>query len=204
MLLLSKEANEKDRSLKTWLLLSTNSQSPEKISREVVWKKLVFSLTRADSNLLKRNFPENTLCYVNQGYISAVKGSELAIYNHILLLEQMTITTNQPNDIEMDECKRNETKLIKCLYDKMTGDFLGLQKELAYIVLRGGAMECFFPYGYNTKKSKVLYSATKDKIQMLFIITSFKKHFHEVLSKLHHTEEFSTLFYFHPSNIEIM
>ena len=183
MLLLSKEANEKDRSLKTQLLLSTNSQSPEKISGEVVWKKLVFSLTRADSNLLKRNFPENTLCYVNQGYISAVKGSELAIYNHILLLGQMTITTNQPNDIEMDECKGNETKLIKCLYDKMTGDFLGLRKELAYIVLRDGAMECFFLYGYNTKKSKVLYSATKDKIQMLFIITSFKKHFHEVLNK---------------------
>ena len=53
---------------------------------------------------------------------------------------------------EMYECKKNETKLIKCLYDKSTSNFLGTQKELAYIVLNGDAMECFFPYGYNEMK----------------------------------------------------
>ena len=77
---------------------------------------------------------------------------------------QLTIAANQPNDIEMYECKKNEAKLIKCLYDQTTDNSLELRKELAYIVLCGDSMECFFSYGYNEKKSKVLYSVAKDKI----------------------------------------
>ena len=51
LLLLSKEATEKDRSLKTQLLLSTNSQSSEKINGEAVWKKQgFFSDERNDLN----------------------------------------------------------------------------------------------------------------------------------------------------------
>ena len=70
LLLMTKEATEKDRSLKTQLLLSTNSQSPEKISGEQVWRKQeFFSEKRADFNIKKRNFPENSLCYINQGYL---------------------------------------------------------------------------------------------------------------------------------------
>ena len=88
LLLLSREATEKDRSLKTQLLLSTNSQSTEKISREAVWRKQgFFSDKKADVNLEKRNFPENTLFYINQRYISTVKGAELSIYNNVFLLQ---------------------------------------------------------------------------------------------------------------------
>ena len=44
LLLLSKEATEKNKSLKNQLLLFTNSQSIEKISGEAVWmKQEVFS-----------------------------------------------------------------------------------------------------------------------------------------------------------------
>ena len=95
----------------------------------------------------------------------------------------------------MYECKKNETKLVKCLYDKSTGNFLGARKELACIVLHGDAMECFFSYDYNEKKSKVLYSAAKYKIPTAIITTSFKKHFHEVLNERRHNEEFSNLFF---------
>ena len=77
---------------------------------------------------------------------------------------QLAIAANQPNDIEMYECKKNEAKLIKCLYDQTTDNSLELRKELAYIALCGDSMECFFSYGYNEKKSKVLYSVAKDKI----------------------------------------
>ena len=82
---------------------------------------------------------------------------------------------------------------------KRTVIFLGLWKELEYIVLRGGAMEYFFSNGYNEKKLKVLYSGTKNKIPNAIITTSFKKHFHEVLNERWHNEEFPTLFYFLPS-----
>lgn len=42
MLILSQEASEKYRSLKTKLLVSTNSQFAKKISVEVIWQKLSF------------------------------------------------------------------------------------------------------------------------------------------------------------------
>ena len=78
------------------MLLSTNSQSPEKISGEAGWKNQEFFYDeRANFNLEKKDVPENTLCYVNQRYISTGKGSELAIYNHVFLLGQFTIAANQ-------------------------------------------------------------------------------------------------------------
>ena len=75
MVLLSKEASEKDRSLKTQLILSTNSQ-PEKISGGVLWRNNgFFSDERADLNIEKKNFPENDVCYINQAFLT-VKGGE--------------------------------------------------------------------------------------------------------------------------------
>ena len=74
---------------------------------------------------------ENSLCYINQGYIFTVKGGELVIYNHIFLLGQLTVVANHPKDIETYECKKNEVKIIICMFDQATGEFLGLQKQLA-------------------------------------------------------------------------
>ena len=129
LLLLSKEATEKDRSLKTQFLLSTNSQSSEKINGEAVWKKLgFFSDERTDFNFEKRNFLENTLCYINQGNISTVKEDELDIYTYLFLLRQLTVAANQPADIKTCESKKSETKPISSLYNQETGEFLGLAK----------------------------------------------------------------------------
>ena len=38
------------------------------------------------------------------------------------------VTENQPKDIERYGCKKNESKLITCLYKQATGEFLGLSK----------------------------------------------------------------------------
>ena len=74
MILLSKEASEKDRSLKTQLILSTNSQ-PEKITGGMFWRNNgFFSDERADLNVEKKNFPKNDVCYINQAFLPNVKG----------------------------------------------------------------------------------------------------------------------------------
>ena len=74
MILLSKEASEKDRSLKTQLILSTNSQ-PEKITGGMLWRNNgFFSDERADLNVEKKNFPKNDVCYINQAFLPNVKG----------------------------------------------------------------------------------------------------------------------------------
>ena len=102
ILLMIKEATDKDRSLKTQMLLSTSVNStPENISGEQVWKRNgYFSDEKANLNIEKQNFPENALCDINQGYISAVKGGELAMYNHNHILGQLVVAVNQPKDID--------------------------------------------------------------------------------------------------------
>ena len=200
MLLLTKEATEKDRNLKTQLLLMTNSQNTEKISGEQIWKKFsYFYDKKADFTIEKKNFPENALCYVNQAYLSTVKNGELAIYNHNFIIGQLVVAANQPCNIDEYVCKNDEVELITCLYDKSTGQLNGLTLRLTYIVLRGDLEESFFSYGVNEEKSTVLYSVSKKRIPNAFVSTCFKKHFREIIDERRHNEEFSRLFYYLPS-----
>ena len=65
MLILSKEASEKDRSLK--LLVSANSQSEKKISGEVIWQKSdFFQDERADFSIEKK-IPQECLNLFESG-----------------------------------------------------------------------------------------------------------------------------------------
>ena len=167
---MTKEMSDKDRSLKTQMLLSADAavnSIPEKTSGERFWKRNgYFSDEKADFNIKKWNFPENILCYINQGYISTVKGRELAIYNHNHILGQLAIAANQPKDIDQHMLAKNEVKLTVYLYDKVTGEFGGIVMQLAYISYMVMTRNVFFSYGYSEKKSKVLYSVAKEWIVM--------------------------------------
>ena len=115
--MLTKEATDKDRSLKTQLLVSTNN-SDDKISSERVWRDNgFFKDVRPDLKLEKRNIPENTLMYVNQAFLSTVKNGDLAMYNHNFILGQIIPAVNQPEDVNLHICAPNEVKLLTCIYD---------------------------------------------------------------------------------------
>ena len=144
MLLLSKEATDKDRSLKMQLLVTSND-SQEKLSGENVWKNNgFFQDLRPDLNLEKKNMLENTLFYINQSFLSTVKNGDIAMYNDSFILGQLIVAANQPPDINTYKCKGNEVKLWCCIYDLTTGEFQGVKEQLAYIVLRGDKEEVFF------------------------------------------------------------
>ena len=198
MLLMSKEVSDKDRSMKTQLLMTT-SNSDEKVSGEKVWKENgFFKEIKPEMNIEKVNIPENTLLYINQGFISTVKSGELAMYVHNFIIGQLIIAANQPENINEHQCADNEVKLLSCVYDIESGKFKGLRLMLAYIVLRGDNDEVFFSYGYNKTKSTVLYSYSKQQIPDTFITTSFKKHFQEVVNEKK-GEGYSEMFYYLPS-----
>ena len=75
---LSKEANSKDVQLKTQMVLAL--QDDESKGTENIWKgNGFFGDERAELTILKANFPENTLVYINQGAVSLVKGGDKAI-----------------------------------------------------------------------------------------------------------------------------
>ena len=97
MLLLSKELTDKDRSMKTQLLITEN-EGKDVLSGEKVWKNNgFFGDIKPEMNLEKVNMPENTLIYVNQAYLSTVKSGDIAMYNHNFILGQL-ITAAKPTD----------------------------------------------------------------------------------------------------------
>ena len=193
MLLLTEETTEKDRSFKTKLLDSTNSQPGEKINGEQIWKKNGFFDMKELISTLKRNFFSrkcSLLCKPDLAInLSTVNGGELAIYNHNFFLGQFAVATNQPENIDEYVCENYEVKPIAYLYDQSTSEFLGLNLQLVYILLRGDIEESFFSYGY-------MDSAAKDRMPNAIISTCFKKHFHEIMSNRRHNEELPGLIYY--------
>ena len=201
------------------MLLSTESQSENQKSRsqlmvsigenkdsntENIWKKSgFFKDQRIDLTIPKANFPENTLCYVNQGTISQVKDGE-AIYLEYVILGQIMPLANPDPSIDLDnyEFKDNECLLYVPLYNTETGLFKGLGKRLGYISLRGNKKETFYSYGYDKERSKLLYCTMKQPLPNIFQCTSFKKHKDFLIQeKLNESIE-SSLFLFLPSTLD--
>ena len=196
MLLLSKEMTDKDKSMKTQLMLKSEPQN--KLSGEQIWKKNgFFKDVRAQLSLEKVNIPENCLIYINQGFLSTVKNGEIAMYLDNFIIGQLIIAANQPKDIESYVCEPNEVKLLSPVYELESGQFKGIRKQMAFIVLRGDSDETFLSYGFDKTRSKTLFSYSKQQIPNAFVSVAFKKHFEQIMSG--DRDESSALFYFLPS-----
>ena len=93
MLYLSKEATSKDQQLKTQMLLSF--QDDESKGSEKIWLESgFFGDQSAELTILKANFPENMLCYINQGTVSVAKGGEKVLYLDFIVLCQIMPVAN--------------------------------------------------------------------------------------------------------------
>ena len=149
-MLLSKEAWNKDQQLKTQMFVSY--QDDKSKNTEHVWQESGFFDDHwSDLTIQKVNFPENTLCYVNQGSVSLVKGGGPEIYLEFVVLGQLMPVANLDPSINLEThvFKENEAYLYIPVYNKATGLYGGLTKELAHITLRGDATERFYSYGYS-------------------------------------------------------
>ena len=145
MLYLSKEATSKDQQLKTQMLLSF--QDDESKGSEKIWLESgFFGDQRAELTILKANFPENMLCYINQGTVSLVEGGEKVLYLDFVVLGQIMPVANVNPEIDLYtyDFQENEVLLYFPVYNKSTGLYGGLTKKLGHITLRGDAKERFF------------------------------------------------------------
>ena len=191
--------NQKTKSQMLVSLGETKDSNTEKIWEESGF----FKEQRIDLTIPKANFPENTLCYVNQGSVSQVKDGE-AIYLEYVILSQIMAVANPDPSIDLDnyQFKENECLLYVPLYNKETGLFRGLGKRLGYITLRGDKNETFFSYGYDSEKSKMLYCSMKQQIPNIFQCTCFKKHPQYLLNEKATDKLASSLFLFLPSTLD--
>ena len=72
------------------------------LNTEKIWEESgFFKEQRIDLTIPKANFPENTLCYVNQGSVSQVKDGE-AIYLEYVILGQIMAVANTDPSIDFD------------------------------------------------------------------------------------------------------
>ena len=193
---MSKEATSKDLQLKSQMVLSVTDD--ELKGSEKIWKDFgFFGDQRAELTILKANFPENCLVYVNQGQLSIVKGGEKAIYLDFIVLGQIMPAANADPSINLGTyvCKDNEVIVYCPVYNKSTGLYGGLTKKLGYIALRGDLNERFFSYGYQKEKSSLFFSSMKTELPNVFSCTSFKKHLPLLINQNQDGENSSSLFF---------
>ena len=102
---LSKEATNKDKSLRIEMLLFL--EKSDSSNSDKIWKKNVFfDDQKTDSIITKVNFPENTLVYCNQGTISTLKAGDYAIYlDHAILGKIILANNSLPN---FDNCYKRK------------------------------------------------------------------------------------------------
>ena len=114
---------------------------------------------------------------------------------------QLIPARNNPENIEEYACLPNETKLVVPLYDVNSSKFLGLEKRLVFVMVRGDQDETFFSYGYDKAKSNTLYSASEKVIPNIFSGTCFEKH-QIFLLEQRTRQEASTLCFYLPSTTD--
>ena len=130
MLYLSKEGTSKDQQLKTQMLVSF--QDDESKGSEKIWQESgFFSNQRAELTILKVNFPENMLCYINQSTVSLVKCGEKALYLDFVVLGQIMHVANVNPEINLDTYyfKENEVLIYCPVYNKSTSLYVALPKN---------------------------------------------------------------------------
>ena len=161
MLLLSNEASNKDEQLKMQMLVSSEDHD-SKNSKNVWLESGFLDDCRSALTTQKANFPENTLCYVNQGKVLLLKGGEKAIYLEFVVMRQVMAVANADPSINLEThvLKDNEVLLYVPVYKKATGLYGGLKNKLGQITLRGDDQERFFLMGAQKNPVVLLYEAT--------------------------------------------
>ena len=109
---MTKHTTEEDRSLTAQLLVSKSDPSDDDICSEKIWSKGGFYRDeRNNFGIKKVNYPENTLFYVNQAYLTVQK-SENIFYSDHFILGQVIPASNVPTDVDSYKCGPGEVKVL--------------------------------------------------------------------------------------------
>lgn len=101
-----------------------------------------FNNLPADFNMKKKKYPDNSVIYVNQAYLTA-KNNKKVFYADYYLIGQIIEVLNSPENIVNYVCKDYEEKTNNPRYDMSAGKFLGLYETIVYIIVHGDEKEHF-------------------------------------------------------------
>ena len=183
--------------------ISTEKKSSEKKPKSTsMWKNdRFFQGDCGNFKLEKVNLPENTLFYVNQGYLS-YKDSKKCYYNDICVIAQIILLAQQPKDVDSYECREDEVKILRTLYDRESGKILGIKYCVGLITVRDEPNEQFFDYGDVNNDSKNLYCTVKNKIPSSFKATCFGFLKNQFDGRVFMEQDHSEVFLYLPSTVD--
>ena len=115
----------------------------------------------------KLNFPENSLIYFNQAYLTVKKNKKI-FYCNFSLLGQIVEALNLLQNVSSYTLREDELKMVKLRYNAETGKFLGLYEKTVCMVTGGSSKEVFLNYGFDKENSTVLYSHYRRRIMNAF------------------------------------
>ena len=167
---MSKATTENDKNLSTKIVAATfkNEIGSEEVSGERFWRNYgYFDARKSDYSMEKVNFPENSLLYINQSYLTVKKKKKF--YCDFFMLRKIVESSKPPQDVSSYTLRGNEGKMVRSKCDSKTSEFKGLYETIGYLVVRGSPEDVFFNYGCDKEKSKVLYSHTEGEFQTLFL-----------------------------------
>ena len=90
----------------------------------------------------KENYPDNSMIYVNQCYLT-IKDNKRLYYADYYILCQVIECLNPPEDISNYVCQDRGVKNYRPRYDAVTGTFFGLFQTLSYLNVQGDPSEHF-------------------------------------------------------------
>ena len=124
----------------------------EKVKKNIqLWEDFgYFGTESCDFSIEKANLPENTVFYINQGYHS-FKDNKKVYYNDVYIIAQIMPFSQQPKNIEDYELKEDEVKVLRPMYDPVSGKFLGIEYCVALVTVRDDPEVHFFDYGCKKK-----------------------------------------------------
>ena len=112
------------------------------------------------------------------------------------------LLAQQPKDVDSYECREDEVKILRTLYDLESGKFLGLKYSVGLITVRDDPEEQFFDYGYVNNDSKNLYCTVKNKIPSSFKQTFFGFLKNQFEGGVFMEQDHSGVFFYLPSTVD--
>ena len=169
---LSREFSDSEKSMRSKYTVASMEVDGEKHPCEKVWKNNGYFGEVKTDFVLHEDFPENSLIYLNQAYISS-KDGEPVIYCDYVVLGQLLILKNPE---AKEPINSSYVKLYSPSYDREQGRFLGIKETLAYIMIRGYEDETFYTKSFDPKKSSILYCYSRQLMPNIFKGTAFNCH----------------------------
>ena len=158
-------------------MVVANIDGVEKSGEEIWQKEGYFGKINPEYNCHKNDLPENCLFYINQAYLT-LKDRNSIIYCSYAILGQIVPFKSQPES-DIDDFISKDKKLVKIYspsYDLHSGEFLGINEAVGYIMLRNQEEEVFLSYGYSEEHSSTLFCYQKQPMPNIFRGTAFNSH----------------------------